>query len=75
MQRPPRHARVFRYRFNRELAASAAKGNIEIDDLLEEWSALFDLDLDIGKLKAQDELVAGSGTAEFVDPDDVRSST
>ena len=61
--------------FNSERAATAAEGNIEIDDLLEEWFAVFDLDLDIGELKAQDEFVAGSGTAEFFDPEDVRSST
>ena len=61
--------------FNSERAATAAEGNIAIDDLLEKWFALFDLDLDIGEVKAEGEFVVGSGTAEFVDPDDVRSST
>ena len=61
--------------FSSERAANAAEGNIEIDDMLEEWFALFDLDLDIGELKAEGEFVVGTGTAEFVDPEDVRSST
>ncbi len=61
--------------FNSERSATAAEGNIEIDDMLEEWFALFDLDLDIGELKAEGEFVVGTGTAEFVDPDDARSST
>ncbi len=61
--------------FNSERAAAAAEGNIEIDDLLERILAAFDLDLDIGELKAEGEFVVGNGTAEFIDPDDVRSST
>ena len=60
--------------FNSERAATAAEGNIEIDDLLEGWFALFALDLGIGEVKAQGEFVVGSGTAEFVDPDEPRSS-
>ena len=60
--------------FGSERAATAAEGNIEIDDLLEQWFSLFDLDLDIGEVKAEGEFVVGTGTAEFVDPNDVRSS-
>ncbi len=61
--------------FSSERAATAAEGNIEIDDLLERWFSVFDLDLDIGEVKAEGEFVVGTGTAEFVDPDDARSSS
>ena len=61
--------------FSSERAATAAEGNIEIDDLLERWFATFDLDLDIGEVKAEGEFVAGTGDAEFDDPNDTRSST
>ncbi len=59
--------------FSSERAAIAAEGDIEIDDLLEEWFAGFDLDLDIGEVKAHGEFVVGDGVAEFVEPDEARS--
>ena len=61
--------------FNSERAASAAEGDIAIDDLLEEWFSLIDLDLGIGEVKAEGEFIVGSGRAEFVDQANVRSST
>ncbi len=61
--------------FSSERAATAAEGNIEIDDHLERWFSVFDLELDIGEVKAEGEFVVGTGTAEFVDPDDARSSS
>ena len=59
--------------FSSERAATAAEGDIEIDDLLEEWFASLDLDLDIGEVRTDGEFLVGDGTAEFVDPDDARS--
>ena len=56
--------------FNSERAATAAEGNIEIDDRLHGGFASLDLELDIGEVKAAGEFVIGSGTAEFVDPTD-----
>lgn len=61
--------------FSSERAATAAEGDIEIDDLLEQWFAAFDLELDIGEVKAQGEFVVGTGEAEFIEQDDGRSST
>ena len=61
--------------FNSERAATAAEGDIAIDDLLEEWFSFIDLDLAIGEIKAEGEFIVGSGSAEFVDPENVRSST
>ena len=61
--------------FNSERAATAAEGDIAIDDLLEEWFSLIDLDLGIGEVKAEGEFIVGSGRAEFVDPANARSST
>ena len=55
--------------FTSERAATDAEGKIEIDDLLQEFYAGFDLDLDIGEVKAEGEFVVGSGTAEFVEPE------
>ena len=55
--------------FSSERAAAAAEGDVEIDDFLEEMFANFDLDLDIGQVKAEGEFVVGSGTAEFIDPE------
>ena len=61
--------------FSSERAASGAESDVEIDDLLETMFAGAALDLDIGEVKAEGEFVVGTGEAEFVDPDDVRSST
>ena len=61
--------------FNSERAATAAEGDIAIDDLLGEWFSLIDLDLGIGEVKAEGEFMVGSGRPEFVDPENVRSST
>ena len=59
--------------FSSERAAAASEGDVAIDDFLEEMFADFDLELDIGEVKAEGEFVVGSGTAEFVDPDEPRS--
>ena len=61
--------------FSSERAASSAEDDVEIDDLLEDLFAGLALELDIEEVKAEGEFVVGTGTAEFVDPDDVRSST
>ena len=61
--------------FSSERAATAAEGDIEIDDLLEQWFAAFDLELDIEEVAAEGEFVVGTGDAEFVEPYDARSST
>ena len=61
--------------FNSERAATAAEGDMAIDDLLGEWFSLIDLDLGIGEVKAEGEFIVGSGRPEFVDPENVRSST
>ena len=61
--------------FNSERAATAAEGDIAIDDLLEEWFSFIALDLRIGEVKAEGEFIVGSGRAEFQDPANVRSST
>ena len=45
--------------FGSERAATAAEGDIEIDDLLEQWFSLFDLDLDIGEVKAEGDFRGG----------------
>ena len=60
--------------FSSERAASGAEGDVEIDDLLEKLFAELALELDIEEVKAEGEFVVGTGEAEFVDPDDVRSS-
>lgn len=55
--------------FNSEDAATAAKRNSEVEELLHEfffWTLR--LGLDISELKVEDEFVVGSGTAEFVAP-------
>ncbi len=59
--------------FSSERAATAAEGDVAIDDLIGEMFASFDLELDIGEVKAAGDFVVGSGTAEFVDPDNPRS--
>lgn len=59
--------------FSSERAAAAAEGDVEIDDFLEEFFAGFDFDLDIGEVKAEGEFLVGTGTAEFVEPDDTSS--
>ena len=59
--------------FSSERAAAASEGDVAIDDFLEEIFADFDLELDIGEVKAEGEFVVGSGTAEFVEPDNARS--
>ena len=59
--------------FNSERAATAAEDDVEIDDLIEAFFDGLDLELDIGEVKAEGEFVVGSGTAEFVDPDNARS--
>ncbi len=59
--------------FSSERAAAAAEGDVEIDDFLEEFFAGFDLELDIGEVRAEGEFVVGSGTAEFVEPADTSS--
>ena len=60
-------------KFSSERAATAAEGDIAIDDLIEELFEGFALDLDIGEVKVVGEFVVGDGIAEFVDPDDDRS--
>ena len=59
--------------FSSERAAAASEGDVAIDDLLEGLFAIFGLDLEIGEVKADGEFVVGSGTAEFLDPDDAGS--
>ena len=59
--------------FSSERAAAASEGDVEIDDFLEEMFAGFDLELDIGEVKAEGEFVVGSGTTEFVEPGDTNS--
>ena len=59
--------------FSSERAATAAEGDVEIDEFVEGMFAGFDLDLDIGDVKADGEFVVGDGIAEFVHPDDTRS--
>lgn len=55
--------------FSSDRVASGAEDDIEIDDLLENVFAGFDLELDIEEVKAENEFVVGTGEAEFVDPD------
>ncbi len=59
--------------FSSERAATAAEGDVEIDEFVEGMFAGFDLDLEIGDVKADGEFVVGDGVAEFVDPDDASS--
>ena len=61
-------------KFSSERAATAAEGDIAIDDLVEGLFEGFALDLDIGEVKAAGEFVVGDGIAEFVEPDDASSS-
>ena len=56
--------------FSSERAATAAEGDVAIDDLAEVMFAGFDLDLDIGDVTADGEFVIGDGIAEFVHPDE-----
>ena len=55
--------------FSSERAAAASEGDVAVDDWLEEMFARFDLELDVGEVKAEGEFVVGSGTAEFADPE------
>ncbi|MDE2813111.1 MAG: hypothetical protein OXM01_08810 [Gemmatimonadota bacterium] len=60
--------------FSSERAATAAEGDVEIDEFVEGmFAGIIDLDLEIGDVKADGEFVVGDGIAEFVDPDDARS--
>ena len=61
--------------FSSERAAAGAEDDIEIDDLIEGFFAEFALELDIDDVMAEGDFVVGDGTAEFIDPDDARSST
>jgi hypothetical protein len=54
--------------FSSERAAAASEDDVEVDSFLEEIFASFDLELDIGEVKAEGEFVVGEGTAEFVEP-------
>ena len=54
--------------FSSERAAAASEDDVEVDSVLEEILAGFDLELDIGEVKAEGEFVVGEGTAEFVEP-------
>ena len=60
-------------KFSSERAATAAEGDVGIDEFVKELFAGYALDLDIGDVKADGEFVVGDGTAEFVDPDDASS--
>ena len=61
--------------FSSERAAAGAEDDIEIDDLVESFFAEFAFELDIEDVMADGDFVVGDGTAEFIDPDDARSST
>ena len=58
--------------FSSERAATAAEGDVAIDDFVEERFAWVFLELEIGDVKADGEFVVGDGVAEFFDPDGTR---
>ena len=64
----------FALMFGSERAAEAMEGEIGIDDYVTTLLSVLALDLDIGNVKADGEFVVGDGVAEFVDPDQPRSS-
>ena len=64
----------FALMFGSERAAEAMEGEIGIDDYITTLLSVLALDLDIGNVKADGEFVVGDGVAEFVDPDELRSS-
>ena len=64
----------FALMFGSERTAEAMESDIEIDDFLTNLLSALALELDIGNVKADGEFVTGDGIAEFVDPDDSRSS-
>lgn len=60
--------------FGSERAAMAAEDDVGVDDVVRAlFAESFDLDLDIGEVKAEGDFVIGSGFAEFVDSDDASS--
>ena len=64
----------FALMFGSERAAEAMEGEIGIDDYITTLLSVLALDLDIGNVKADGEFVVGDGIAEFVDPEEPRSS-
>ena len=64
----------FALMFGSERAAEAMEGEIGIDDYVTTLLSVLALDLDIGNVKADGEFVVGDGIAEFVDPEEPRSS-
>lgn len=64
----------FALMFGSERAAEAMEGEIGIDDYVTTLLSVLALDLDIGNVKADGEFVVGDGVAEFVDPEQPRSS-
>lgn len=64
----------FALMFGSERAAEAMEGEIGIDDYVTTLLSVLALDLDIGDVQADGEFVVGDGVAEFVDPEEPRSS-
>ena len=64
----------FALMFGSERAAEAMEGEIGIDDYITTLLSVLALDLDIGNVRANGEFVVGDGIAEFVDPEEPRSS-
>ena len=68
---PGTYAVMFR---NDRAAAAAAEEGLEIDKLVEDMFAIFEMDMVVDDVEAEGEFVVGDGTAEFVDPDEPRSA-